>query len=412
MQTLVLNIRAAYRNNHRAVVVLATVLGLAGCGKSLGYSFQLSPTSQGTVLIAERQLFDRTSALADAARDDYPSLLAPLFHAASMPAIARRDRRPKKDTTFSDAVCERLRPLTSFVHLSDAQIKEASVEMEPPITHLIGGANRHDSLELFGYGSLLGTVLSINTLVSGPHGSYAPCPDPLPPRFTIHTGDAIDASMFSELFQFLAVVNELETPFLNMIGNHDDLVFGTLPPDKVSGFNVVAPFVPVYDYKRFMRGHHPDASYIDMSIPASPREVHEQTAFPPRSSTTSDFSESFVSGFDWRCDELTDQGQSVTRIDGFPLCEEAEGYYANVYHSQYPHADATPLEVRLIVLNTFEWGLHWSKNSGVIDAEGLSRMYGDASVKKWREARKRVFGNDAVLMAVFNNPHLERAGLV
>lgn len=58
------------------------------------------------------------------------------------------------------------------------------------------------------------------------------------------------------------------------------------------------------------------------------------------------------------------------------------------------------------------YALHWSKNSGVIDAEGLSRMYGDASVKKWREARKRVFGNDAVLMAVFNNPHLERAGLV
>ena len=96
--------------------------------------------------------------------------------------------------------------------------------MEPPITHIIGGADRHDSLELYGYGTFLSTVLAVNQLSSGTYGSYAPCPAPLPPQFAIHTGDAVDASMFSELFQFLAVVNELNIPFLNVIGNHDDLV--------------------------------------------------------------------------------------------------------------------------------------------------------------------------------------------
>lgn len=54
--------------------------------------------------------------------------------------------------------------------------------------------------------------------------------------------------------------------------------------------------------------------------------------------------------------------------------------------------------------------LHWSKNAG-IDAERLDAMYGPDRIKKWREARSRVFGNDASLMRVFENDHLMRAGL-
>ena len=54
--------------------------------------------------------------------------------------------------------------------------------------------------------------------------------------------------------------------------------------------------------------------------------------------------------------------------------------------------------------------LHWSKNS-LVDPARLQEMYGADRVTRWREARKRVFKNDAALMKVFENDHLVRAGL-
>ncbi|MEX2610956.1 MAG: FAD-binding protein [Gemmatimonadota bacterium] len=53
---------------------------------------------------------------------------------------------------------------------------------------------------------------------------------------------------------------------------------------------------------------------------------------------------------------------------------------------------------------------HWSKNSGLTPAR-LQAMYGNSRVQRWRDARKRVFHDDAALMEVFSNEHLERAGL-
>jgi FAD/FMN-containing dehydrogenase len=53
---------------------------------------------------------------------------------------------------------------------------------------------------------------------------------------------------------------------------------------------------------------------------------------------------------------------------------------------------------------------HWSKNSG-IDNESLMHMYGAERVRKWREARDRVFNADPDLKRVFDNPALERTGL-
>jgi hypothetical protein len=38
-------------------------------------------------------------------------------------------------------------------------------------------------------------------------------------------------------------------------------------------------------------------------------------------------------------------------------------------------------------------------------------MYGTERITRWRNARARVFDNDAALQAVFDNEHLRRAGL-
>ena len=54
---------------------------------------------------------------------------------------------------------------------------------------------------------------------------------------------------------------------------------------------------------------------------------------------------------------------------------------------------------------------HWSKNSGIAPAR-LEAMYGGDRIRRWREARSRVFGGDDALMRVFDNEHVVRAGLV
>jgi hypothetical protein len=53
---------------------------------------------------------------------------------------------------------------------------------------------------------------------------------------------------------------------------------------------------------------------------------------------------------------------------------------------------------------------HWSKNSG-LTRQDLDHMYGAAKVNAWIAARKKIFGNDASLMKVFDNDHLRRGGL-
>ncbi len=325
------------------LALVATV----GC-RSLGYSFTLREGSPSALLVSDRQIVDHVHRLAGDARNDFASHLAPLFHSEADPDLARRDRRigsGNAEALVDEATCRSLQPVAGFVHLSDGQIKEASVDLEPPITRLIAAADRDDALELYGYGTFLATVLSVNEL-AGPQPGYAPCPAPLPPQFVIHTGDAIDAAMYSELYQFLAVVNELEIPFLNVVGNHDDLFFGTLPAAKMSGFNVVAPFVPVHGYQRFIRSHHPEASHTDISIPYSARDQHEATNFaeaPPH--TTQDFPGSAFHGFDFVCSDPVQR----------ELCKEAEGYYATSYHVRGMASGSEPLTVHLVVLNTFEW---------------------------------------------------------
>jgi FAD/FMN-containing dehydrogenase len=54
--------------------------------------------------------------------------------------------------------------------------------------------------------------------------------------------------------------------------------------------------------------------------------------------------------------------------------------------------------------------MHWSKNSG-IDPDKLEYMYGPTKIASWKAARRKVFGDDATLMATFENDAMAAAGL-
>lgn len=63
-----------------------------------------------------------------------------------------------------------------------------------------------------------------------------------------------------------------------------------------------------------------------------------------------------------------------------------------------------------LTASNVSYTFHWSKNSG-IDNATLLHMYGTDRVFRWKAARDRLFDNNDSLKKVFNNAHLERAGL-
>lgn len=234
-------------------------------------------------------------------------------------------------------------PVLSFVHLSDAQLKEHAVRMVGPYGDevaydgIISTANRDDDLESFDDSALLATVLGINDL--DPASPRHPENAPMPPTFVMHTGDAVDAGMFSELAQFLGVFNQLNFPYLNAVGNHDNRFFGTFAADAVSGANVVAPFVPIGTTRRFMLFHSVSGSDEDVSLPFMRQQLGTgdaatQNVWGSDGSQPQTMGNGLFHGFDFACPT------------GDGLCANALGYYAFTVTG----VDGTVF--RMIVLNT------------------------------------------------------------
>jgi 3',5'-cyclic AMP phosphodiesterase CpdA len=171
----------------------------------------------------------------------------------------------------------------------------------------------------------------------------------LPPRFVLHTGDAVDAGMFSELFEFLGVAARLEIPFYNAVGNHDNLFFGAFPKSRMRGLDVTFPFAPIGSTSRFIAAHNPESYLYDISIPHVPlssNEVTERGTAPAGLPDAPALASSFYHGFDLICG---------ARRNGARICPEARGYYG--LDVPLPaSASGKPRTLRILVLNTAEVG--------------------------------------------------------
>jgi len=258
---------------------------------------------------------------------------------------------------------DQLTSLWSFVHISDVQLKEHRVTMEGALSTaaydgLTNGALRHPLLERHDDAVLLATVLGINSLedTSWMSAAFDDHP-PAPPRFVLHTGDAVDVGLFSELTQFLAAMDELKLPLYNALGNHDALFFGTFPFEHMKGTNVLLPYVPIYDTDRFMRFHSTAGAEVDISVPyLKPRGPHTPTqsgvAFAKSALDNHKFkgrdgAQSNFHGFDLSC-----YGGIVGDTEGGGLCPEARGYYS--FDVDLPDRDHCKRRLRFVVLNTTE----------------------------------------------------------
>lgn len=123
-------------------------------------------------------------------------------------------------------------PLITFIHLSDAQIRDhtlllRSKSFTKSTDPLVGGAERESGLDANDEFPLLAMILAINALTSADSNTTDSAPSLFRhPQFLIHTGDSIDAGTTGELIQFLNVMNRLEIPWFNAMGNHDPHIFG------------------------------------------------------------------------------------------------------------------------------------------------------------------------------------------
>ena len=130
-------------------------------------------------------------------------------------------------------------PLFSFVHLTDVQLREARAKLGTArqsrgLDHFVDSFEHDFEGELFLDVVLAAVVATINKTVAGADCSGVGASDPFAcPRFAIHTGDAIDAGLRSELSTFHRIMDELTVPWLSVVGNHDVLAFGNFLPGQV-----------------------------------------------------------------------------------------------------------------------------------------------------------------------------------
>ncbi|HVU03463.1 MAG TPA: metallophosphoesterase family protein [Polyangiaceae bacterium] len=354
---------------------LALPLALLATACPSGYEMKLVPGA-GHVN-AKAVITD----LADEAREKCKAGLEPYVHCETEPLLCRTD--PSTREVVSDATCEGTKTLLTFVHTSDAQLKEDQVGLDGPLSvgvydRINGASQRNRDLERYDFSVLLANVLGINSLAAAggtrAPGAYGACAKPLAPSFVLHTGDAVDAGMFSELFEFLTVMRQLDVPFFNAVGNHDTLFFGTFPKGVMRGVDVTLPFVPLGDLDRFLRAHDADATFDDPSIPYAAMTDHSGTlrdhpGLPEPGTPPAPFFGSKYSGFDLICPTPppeTDREKAERKLrDGrmaspsFPvsgsrLCSDAHGYYGQDF--LLPDENGRHRKVRLLVLNTAELG--------------------------------------------------------
>lgn len=144
----------------------------------------------------------------------------------------------------------------TFFHLSDVQLRDEQVrlydkEISQLADYLVPTFERVPLLETFDGAIYYAAIQTINATVK-PHSPN----DPGRPQFMIHTGDAIDAGVVNELYEFLYITNEIEIPWFNAIGNHDVGTFGNIKPKMIFVNDPFVEFMTMHSKFNFINIHH------------------------------------------------------------------------------------------------------------------------------------------------------------
>jgi hypothetical protein len=169
------------------------------------------------------------------------------------------------------------RPLFTFIHMSDIQLRDGSVKLEDAeLSHrldwVIQSFEYDPDLQFYNPYVLEALFATINADVAAP--ATAPA---LRPSLIVHTGDSIDSGVMSELRMFHRLVHRLSIPLFEVFGNHDMLVFGNLLPTATDDDGACATVESV-------SGHHawswllPNRICVDQKVSSTGRSQSADVA--------------------------------------------------------------------------------------------------------------------------------------
>ena len=260
------------------------------------------------------------------------------------------------------------RPLLSFLHFTDVQIREARAKLlderqSKGLDQVVDSFEHDFQQELHidvMFEALVATAnATAKQAVGGRSHWYRQ------PAFAIHTGDAVDAGLASELTVFRNVMDqlrvygeddaELSLPWLGAIGNHDVLTFGNFIPGSSIPTSTLLDGARSELSRRWYWRSLAFISKADwhlepqLDLRACPGCADR---FLASRATGPGFIERFVEGHaDPRPDRL---GDRVTTHHGYDLNTDAGGHKLGYYRFELPLDGGGTF--RGVVLNTDDYG--------------------------------------------------------
>jgi len=266
-------------------------------------------------------------------------------------------------------------PLFTFVHLSDVQIRDGDVklgdaDLSRRLDWLIQSFEYDDDQQLYGRYVVEALFATINTEVD----THAP-DDPLRPAFIVHTGDAIDSGVSTELAVFHDLVDRLSIPFYDVIGNHDVLVFGNLMPSGeerdgscMSAGSVAAPYLAYFKKKRWFL---PTKLCVDAAVrcESCPDGEVQLVAHQDHETARRTFMDGFRHAPYAAVPQLGDEG-TFTRQHGFDL-NHGLGYYAFARAVPEPGRAGPPRKAWFVALDSDDLNPGEGGNAGRLRPDQL-----------------------------------------
>ena len=286
----------------------------------------------------------------------------------------------------------------TFVHLSDVQLRDEQVRLYDKATskladYIITSFEHSPLQEAFDGAAYYAIIQTVNATVEAYDES-----DSRRPTFMIHTGDAMDAGVVNELYEFLYITNEIKIPWYNVIGNHDIGTFGNIKQKMIYVNDPFVEFMTIHSKFNFINIHHNTYEYYPFVNVSPTNTVIEPTTFGGPLF-------SLYNGFD----RLHYTPREINS-ENF-ICRDCPGYYS-IQVKEKDESTKDPA-VQMIVLDTgFSFGargtvddeqIEWLRNELVRSSDKITLVFGHHDIASIGEGSKlkELFADHPSVIAYF-----------